>query len=71
MLPIGNIFDDADSVILFPYDIKGKSTEKLKFTWDIGHYFNVVKTMDYVQKNEEFRNIEISEENYHRRKCIF
>lgn len=35
------MYDDADSSILFASDIN----EEIDYTWDICHYFNVVKTM--------------------------
>lgn len=50
MPPIGNQFDDADSAILFASDIN----EKINYTWDICHYFNVVRTMSEAYNNKEW-----------------
>lgn len=57
MPPIGNKCDDADALILFDSDVKNKSTDKLKFTWDICHYFNVVETMAKSKIDSTFRKV--------------
>lgn len=53
MPPIGNKFDDADSCILFASDI----SSSINYTWDICHYFNVVKTMEIAKNNNNWNNI--------------
>ena len=57
MPPIGNRCDDADALILFDSDVKNMSTDKLKFTWDICHYFNVVETMEKSKIDDDFRKV--------------
>lgn len=53
MPPIGNQYDDADSAVLFATDIN----ENIDYTWDICHYFNVVKTMAIANSNTKWKNI--------------
>lgn len=62
MPPIGNKYDDADSAILFPNDINNE----INYTWDICHYFNVVKTMAETHNNSSWKTVltEIKECNY-------
>lgn len=56
MPPIGNEYNDGDILFLNIYDVIDKTTEKLKLTWDINHYFNVVETMKIAISNPELRN---------------
>ena len=53
MPAIGNKYDDADSAILFETDIK----DDINYTWDICHYFNVVKTMILACKDNKWKKI--------------
>lgn len=52
MPPIGNKYDDVDSAILFPEDID----KDILYTWDICHYFNVVKTLDVANNDNRWDN---------------
>lgn len=53
MPPIGNKFDDADSAILFIDDF----IEGINYTFDICHYYNVVKTMEQTKNKKEWTNV--------------
>ncbi|AIJ35234.1 TIM barrel protein [Porphyromonas gingivalis] len=56
MPPIGNQFDDGDILFLNISDVINRTTKKLKLTWDINHYFNVVETMKIATSDSELRN---------------
>ena len=53
MPPIGNRYDDGDSAILFMEDFD----KQINYTFDICHYFNVVKTMEKTKQKENWKEV--------------
>lgn len=52
MPPIGNLYDDADPLFIFPKDFENLDHEQIKIVFDINHYFNSVTTMKAVRKDK-------------------
>ncbi|MBD7912891.1 TIM barrel protein [Clostridium cibarium] len=55
MPPIGNRNDDADPLFIFPSDFKDIDHPRIKITFDINHYFNVVATMEEAKNNRSLK----------------
>jgi hypothetical protein len=55
MPPIGNCNDDADPLFIFPLDFKNIDHPRIKITFDINHYFNVVATMKEAKNNRRLK----------------